>query len=92
MHGGCRLDALQTPPSSRAANKLKLLQEVELVAEGTFTDKFEPHGKPTGPSLLWCSRNWNISQICPRRSDLAPKMFSFSRDTWPRTARQSSQF
>lgn len=28
---------------------MKLLQEVELVAEGTFTDKFETHGKPTGP-------------------------------------------
>lgn len=32
---------------------LKLLQEIELVAEGTFTDKFETHGKlPQLPSFF----------------------------------------
>lgn len=80
-------------PSLRAADALKLLQEVELVAEGTFTDKFETHGKligPFPPRVLFY--NWNISQICLHLSDLAPKMLSFSRNTWARTARQSSQF
>lgn len=61
---------------------MKLLQEIELVAEGTFTDKFETHGKLTElTSLLWTACNWKVSQICPHRSDLALKMFSFSRNT-----------
>lgn len=37
------------PPVCGSADTLKLLQEVELVAEGTFTDKFETHGKIIGP-------------------------------------------